>query len=69
MAWVYNIENANAPTDAAEVIAVAVVMTALALIVMSLRIYVRWGMLNVFGIGMLQSPESPTTCPRFAAIY
>lgn len=52
MTWVYNIANSDAPTDAGEVVAVAVVMTAFALLIVSFRIYVRWGMLNVFGIGM-----------------
>ncbi|KAJ4391271.1 hypothetical protein N0V93_004888 [Gnomoniopsis smithogilvyi] len=50
MTWVYNITNSNAPTDAGEIIAVATVMTALALLIVILRIYVRWGILNVFGI-------------------
>lgn len=58
MAWVYNITNSNAPTDAAEIVAIAVVMTALALLVATLRIYVRWGILNVFGIGMQQAQNS-----------
>ncbi|KAJ4424671.1 hypothetical protein N0V82_000599 [Gnomoniopsis sp. IMI 355080] len=50
MTWVYNITNPNAPTDAAQIIAVAVVMTGLALLIVASRIYVRWGILNVFGI-------------------
>lgn len=62
MTWVYNIENSDAPTDAAEVVAVAVAMTALALLIVASRIYVRWGILNVFGIGMQHrsrpSPDS-----------
>lgn len=60
MTWVYNITNSNAPTDAAEVIGVAVVMTALALLIVVLRVYVRWGILNVFGIGTRQIPPPPS---------
>lgn len=65
MAWVYNTADSNAPTDAGEIIAVSVVMTALALLVVALRVYVRWGILNVFGVGMQQAskaqkPNSPS---------
>lgn len=51
MGWTFNTANPDAPTDGPQIVAVAVIMTTLALTTVILRVYVRCVMLNAFGTG------------------
>ncbi|KAI3397715.1 hypothetical protein diail_10484 [Diaporthe ilicicola] len=49
MGWTFNTVNPDAPTDGPRISAIAIVMTALAMVAVILRIYVRQRMVKAFG--------------------
>lgn len=51
MGWTFNTVNPDAPTDGPRISAIAIVMTALAMVAVILRVYVRQRMVKAFGAG------------------
>jgi hypothetical protein len=51
MGWTYNTVNPNAETNAPTIAAVGISFTTLALILVSLRMYVRLWMIKATGLG------------------
>ncbi len=52
MGWTYNTVNPDAPTIGPGITITAAVLTALSLLVVCLRLYVRLGIIKATGIGM-----------------
>jgi hypothetical protein len=53
MGWTYNTANPDAPTIGEQITAVSAALTVLSLVIVCLRLYVRFGILKAPGIGMM----------------
>jgi hypothetical protein len=58
MGWTYNTADPDAPTMGPVISQVAVILTAVSLIMVLLRAYVRFGMIKAAGIGKTCSEHS-----------